>query len=540
MEAPIPVATPKPSLSDEIKEENFYLKFKGKTYNCSLKLINDTKINFVLTTLSKNSSEIYENEYDLFDLQEINRNFKIYENIRELLIDLVSYIRQDRIKISYSDEKVIIIEINLQSRKDNIVNLKLNNKNVETKNTELLDKPSGEMNDLKLKISELEMENKKIKKEFFQELKIKDKKILELEKRLEFLEKSQGINNNSIINSSPESNNNNSIDLRRFNVFCKNSRKLNLKLMKKYNPKYLNNEMKNISTDRAINDLRIFPKSGNFMETSGPSIYDCNGNLIKTFSDLGCCSHLCIIKEDLIALSNYNSIIILKIIDNNNYEVKTFNECHKGEIKKIIKGFHENEIISSDSSGNIQFSTITLKDNTINLNFRNIIESNREENTYILLINNILVIGNDKLYFYNLDINYVTTFENLPSYEIQPLCWNSMVIIDKTKCIIGVGTLKITYILQISNLNSIKKLKEIKISSDLSSHEALCLYQEEFLLIGTRSGNIYLFDISNNYELLKTINYAHKIINDFAINGITELSDGTFASYGEDKVIKIW
>lgn len=542
MEAPVPVTTPNSYFSNENDGlENFYLKFKEKTYNCSLKLINDTKINFILTALSKNTSEIYENEYDLFDLQEINRNFKIYENIRELLLDLISYIRQDRIKISFVDKKEINLEINLQSKKDSLVNLKLNKKFVE--NEKDLDKNNQIINELKAKLYELEAENKKIKKDFFEELKIKEKKIIQLEKRIEYLEKNKENNNNSSLISNPECSNNISskvIDYRKFNDLSKMARKLNLKIIKKYNKNYLNKEIKLIQTNRAINDICLFPETGNYIETSGPSIYDCNHNLIKTFSELEPCSHLCIIKDDLIALSNFNSILIIRIIDNIKYEVKTLKDWHSGEIKKIIKGSHDNKIISSDVLGNIQFSEIILKDNTIDLRLTNKIESHQAQNTYLLLINNILIICTDKLYFYDLNNKSDNIFRNLPSYEIQPLCWNSMTIIDKGKYIIGVGTHKITYILQINNLNSIKKLKEIKISSDTSSHEALCLYQEEFLIIGTRSANIYIFDISNNYELIKTINNAHIIENDFAINGITELSDGTFASYGEDKIIKIW
>ena len=57
-----------------------------------------------------------------------------------------------------------------------------------------------------------------------------------------------------------------------------------------------------------------------------------------------------------------------------------------------------------------------------------------------------------------------------------------------------------------------------------------------------RYGNIHIFDINNNYELINTIKDAHKVIkdSDASINGIIELSDGIFASYGEDKKIKIW
>ena len=44
----------------------------------------------------------------------------------------------------------------------------------------------------------------------------------------------------------------------------------------------------------------------------------------------------------------------------------------------------------------------------------------------------------------------------------------------------------------------------------------------------------------NDYELIRTIYNAHNIKNKASINGITELSDGSFASYGEDETIKLW
>ena len=59
-------------------------------------------------------------------------------------------------------------------------------------------------------------------------------------------------------------------------------------------------------------------------------------------------------------------------------------------------------------------------------------------------------------------------------------------------------------------------------------------------MIGTRIGNIYFFDIDNNYELINSIKNAHKIINDASINGILELPNGSFVSYGEDDIIKVW
>ena len=110
----------------------------------------------------------------------------------------------------------------------------------------------------------------------------------------------------------------------------------------------------------------------------------------------------------------------------------------------------------------------------------------------------------------------------------------------KKNLIVGIGCYRKTIILQIKSVEDFKKIKEIKINDENTSHEALCLYQKEFLIIGLNNGNIHIFDIMNNYELIRSIYNAHSINKTASINGITELSDGSFASYGEDGMIKIW
>ena len=117
------------------------------------------------------------------------------------------------------------------------------------------------------------------------------------------------------------------------------------------------------------------------------------------------------------------------------------------------------------------------------------------------------------------------------------LCWNCMINIDEDEQKIAVGSQGCTYILKISN--EIIKEKELKYEES-SSHEALCLYKKSYLLVGIRKGDIFIFDINNDYKLIKTIKSAHNQINEYSINGITELSDNSFASFGEDKKIKIW
>jgi WD40 repeat protein len=181
-----------------------------------------------------------------------------------------------------------------------------------------------------------------------------------------------------------------------------------------------------------------------------------------------------------------------------------------------------------------------FKDNDIELKVMNIIETNHNSNAYILLIKNMLIVGTDLLYLYDIGDN--KNINKISSFNIRAKCWNSMIIINADKNLIGVGSGDRILILQINDFLQFKIIKEININYESSCYDALCLYQNDFLIIGMRYGNIHIFDINNNYELINTIKDAHKVIkdSDASINGIIELSDGVFASYGEDKKIKIW
>ena len=55
------------------------------------------------------------------------------------------------------------------------------------------------------------------------------------------------------------------------------------------------------------------------------------------------------------------------------------------------------------------------------------------------------------------------------------------------------------------------------------------------LFIGGVSNDIQIYR-SDNYECIQTIKNAHQ--NE--INGITELKDGSIATYANDKIINIW
>ena len=125
---------------------------------------------------------------------------------------------------------------------------------------------------------------------------------------------------------------------------------------------------------------------------------------------------------------------------------------------------YEDEIITCDIKGNIKFFKIIIKDNYININYVYSITPpvNNNAYTYIFLIHNFLIVANDKLYFYDI-INLESSKNTPPTLNYRPLCWNAFAAIDKNKnnLIVAVGTDRKTVILQVNNINDIKKIKEI-------------------------------------------------------------------------------
>ena len=269
MDAPIPVVeTKKPKIIEEKNLLNFSLFFNEKSYKCSVKEIEESNIKIV-ATLSDFPFQIYQNEFNLSDFQNLNRNFRIYDNIKELENDLISYIKQNQIRISDHQGDKIILELNLIAKSDNIITIILNrnkdslNINIENAFYEELQKKNKEIDLLKAKLNEIE---KKRNEDLIQ----KDKKIFELETRLEKVEKA--LENN-----------------RKENTICKNiyDNSNNMKkTITKLNIQEIKKEAATIKTKKPINEICLFPESGNYIESSGPKIFDKNHNLIKSFDEI--------------------------------------------------------------------------------------------------------------------------------------------------------------------------------------------------------------------------------------------------------------
>ena len=192
-----------------------------------------------------------------------------------------------------------------------------------------------------------------------------------------------------------------------------------------------------IKTNKIIKNIGIFPESGNIITTE-PVIYDKNFNLIKEFEDYIDFNALCIINENLVALSNDKNIVFLEIISikEDKYETKIIENAHYDKIYQIIRGIKENSIISSDEAGIIKLWIKNNENEQYTSDDNKIIESpNCDGHCNLLLFNNILIVGTDKLYFYNIYFSK----EQINSYDISPINYNSMTVLDKNNGIIAVG-----------------------------------------------------------------------------------------------------
>ena len=156
----------KPIITQGSSERNFLsfnLSYNTISYNFSFYDINNEKIR--INTISNDSK--YENELNFIKFKELNKYFKMFDSLKELEDDLIGLNKSGKIEILNVSEKKIDICINV---------LKLDN------NKFIIELYKVELND-KDKINKLIKENEEIKKE----LKLKDTKIISLEKEIQDL-----------------------------------------------------------------------------------------------------------------------------------------------------------------------------------------------------------------------------------------------------------------------------------------------------------------------------------------------------------------
>lgn len=285
-----------------------------------------------------------------------------------------------------------------------------------------------------------------------------------------------------------------------------------------------------------IYKISVFPQSGNYI-SNNLTIYDKNHNLITDDleNEIGKCDKFCIINEKQIVISSWDkrtNLIIANIEDLKHVKKQTIIKAHDTFIQYIINGKNENQFITAC------ITFVKVWDNKKNkfINTK-IIKPPQAETIYIsliLLINNILMVETDKLYFYDIDDkenNYLNSFET-PFNAIQKaikMGENKIAIlyVDNRNKKNGI------YIIEIKDIKNIQL--NINIKLEIKFPRSLCLYLNQYFIICDSNNSIFIYDIKNNYKLVQQIDNSHNE----NIEGIVELSDGTFASY-ETSLIKIW
>ena len=86
-------------------------------------------------------------------------------------------------------------------------------------------------------------------------------------------------------------------------------------------------------------------------------------------------------------------------------------------------------------------------------------------------------------------------------------------------------------VIKINNIDEIKLIKYF-----YEEYTAIGAFKNKYLLLGLENGNINIYDIKDNFYLVRTIKKAHNK----KIYFIKQISDNSIATFGEDQYYKEW
>ena len=202
---------------------NIELLLNKKIFYFSIVKINANKLKFILTNKDDNNNIEYKNEYNFQNFLIMNKYFKMFDNINDLVKDLITLIKDNNLEIiNYSDDE-IVLGIKVFSRENNNVILKLKKEEIDDKekinklykvlkNFKInMETQNKKIIDLEKKLFLITNKNENFERKILNELKEKEETILLLQKKLNNLinnyynlkekEKNNLINQNNIINS---------------------------------------------------------------------------------------------------------------------------------------------------------------------------------------------------------------------------------------------------------------------------------------------------------------------------------------------------
>ena len=282
--------------------------------------------------------------------------------------------------------------------------------------------------------------------------------------------------------------------------------------------------------DNTIKVISNFP-SGNSVSVSDDKkikIWNSEFNLIQTITNDKNIFYVSIKDENNFVTSSKDKSIRTWIKKNNKFEnEKIIKNAHNDDIYKVIY-CSNNNLISCSADKTIK---IWEENKNNNNNYQNVsILTHSGIITSILLLEdkNILILSSewDGTKFFNNNnyecINYIKEAECCES--------NALCRLKNDIIIVGGG---FDYIMKVISISEKKIIKDINNQSKCCG---ICIVEnKQVFLTGGLNGDIRIFRI-DNYDYIRTVKYAH----DDEIFGLTELKDGTIASYSGDSTIKIW
>ena len=165
-------------LIEDKKEEKEILlitfNLEHERYHCDMHIINETIIKFLIVD-NNNKTNKYEKDYTLDDFININKYFKMFDNIEELSNELIEIINEKEIEFVSCQDNNFILQFYINRRNNNIIQLNFPKVEIKLKDklnlilieiSELKESnksKDNEINDLKKKIEDLEKDNLKLK-----------------------------------------------------------------------------------------------------------------------------------------------------------------------------------------------------------------------------------------------------------------------------------------------------------------------------------------------------------------------------------------
>jgi len=188
MEAPT-AYTNKPILEEIIDIKEYTINLKELQFKIQIgKIKKELKnlINFKVEELNSNSNTFYQSSFSLDDLKNISKLFRVYDSIEEAYNEFIEILNDKKIflELNLND---IIIHLNLSNLSSKLEDISLIIKNQSKSIDKSYDSLINEINELKKKSFEKDIQQKQWKENIENQIKELKKENLELKKEIEEL-----------------------------------------------------------------------------------------------------------------------------------------------------------------------------------------------------------------------------------------------------------------------------------------------------------------------------------------------------------------